>query len=73
MKVRARRTPTIQPDPTSLRTLISWESDIHEPIFTCHLNKSEIMNLVDTPLTIPPYSIHTQSVERAVQLVTQAA
>ena len=72
-RVRPRRTPLLNPDATSISTLISWESDVHEPIFTCKMTKAEVSKIVDTPLSIPPFSIHTQSTERVIQQVTQAA
>ena len=58
---------------TTLSTLISWELDIHEPIFTCSLSKDEIKELLETPFPAPYYPLHTQSTERVVQQVTQAA
>ena len=53
--------------------MISWELGIHEPIFTCSLSKDEIKELVETPFPAPYYPLHTQSTERVVQHVTEAA
>ena len=71
--VRPRKTPALNIDADSLLNLISWSKDIHEPIFTTSLTKHEVMGLVEEPLPVPLYSVHTQSVERVVKLVTEAA
>lgn len=73
-RVRPRRTPTINPQSTSLMNLISWEkADLHEPVFTASLNNEEIRALVDAPFNAPYFPLHTQSTERAVCQVTAAA
>ena len=73
LAVRPRRTPAINTQATSLTTLISWEKDVHEPVFTAKLPKKDIQAMVDTPFTPPYYPSHTQSTERAVRQVTEAA
>ena len=72
-KVRPRKTPYLNMDATTLSTLISWKLDIHEPIFTCYLSRDEIKKLIETPFPAPYYPLHTQSTERVVQQVTEAA
>ena len=67
--VRPRRTPAINLQSTSLTTLISWESDVHEPVFTARLSRVEVKALADNPFTPPYYPSHTQSTERAVRQV----
>lgn len=57
-----------------LKALIDWEVDvITEPIFTAKMTLAELNELKETPLELPPYSLHTQSCERAVKLVTEAS
>ena len=59
---------------TSCKELISWdEEQLSEPVFTASLSTSELRSLEDAPLRPPRYSIHTQSCERAVKCVTEAA
>ena len=44
-----------------------------EPIFTCSLSRDEVKRFVTLPIEVPNFSIHTQSTERAVKQVTEAA
>ena len=73
LTVRPRRTPIIDLQATSLTTLISWKTNVHEPVFTAKLSRVEVKALIDTPFTPPYYPSHTQSTERAVRQVTEAA
>ena len=73
IRVRHRRTPALKFDATSLTSLIEWEKDTHEPIFTAKLSKADILSLADVPLPVPKYSVHTQSVEWSVKQETEAA
>ena len=70
--LRIHQKPKIRLNATSLKNLIVWK-DVHEPVFTCHLNIDELLRLKEFPLNIPNYSIHTQSCERAVAQVSKAA
>ena len=57
-----------------LSKLIDWDKEkIHEPVFTCKLPQSELRKVLDNPLEIPYYPLHSQSTERAVKQVTEAA
>ena len=59
---------------TSARELIDWKSEkVYEPVFTIKMSIEDIKQLVTTPLQIPPFSLHTQSCERAVQEVSKAS
>ena len=59
---------------TSLRDLIDWMTDIHEPILTTHLSEDNLRMFLDSPMTdIPKLCLHTQSIERCVKQVTRAA
>ena len=51
----------------SLATLISWDRDVHETVFTAKVPKKGIKAMVDTPFTPPYFPSHTQSTERAVR------
>ena len=69
-KPRARKTPTINMKANSLKDLIYWENEkIHEPIFTCSLSQFELKEILDSPMEVPYYPLHTQSTERAVKQV----
>ena len=70
--MRPRRTPLLNLEATSLTSLIAWE-DVHEPVFTTSLTKQEVSDLVEVPFPAPAFSVHTQSVERIVKQVTEAA
>ena len=57
-----------------MKDLIFWDKEkIHEPLFTCNLCKSEIMNIINVPFNAEHFPLHTQSTERAVKLVTEAS
>ena len=44
-----------------------------EPPMTLDLSDEELRGLVEKPLFVPPYPCHTQAVERAIKLVSEAA
>ena len=67
--VRPRRTPVIDLQGTSLINLISWKTDVHEPVFSARLSREEVKALINTPFSPPYYPSHTQSTERAVRQV----
>ncbi|KAG0724306.1 hypothetical protein GWK47_040839 [Chionoecetes opilio] len=72
--VRPRITPKLNLSATSLQTLISWQpSQVHEPAFTCSLSGDQIQEILVKPYEVPELSIHTQSTERVVKQVTEAA
>ena len=73
MSNRSHLTPRINLSATSLIDLISWDRDIHEPVFTCSLQSTEIKTFIEIPFIVPSFTIHTQSAERAVHQVTEAA
>ena len=71
--VRPRKTPDINLDATSLLDLVDLSFGASEPPLTCNLATSAIRKFVDTPMKVPAWSSHTQSVERCVKMVTEAA
>ena len=59
---------------TSITQLINWDLEaITEPPLTHKLSNQDLIDVIAEKLTIKPYKVHTQSVERAVKLVTQAS
>ena len=72
--VRPRVTPKLNLSATSLTRLITWKpGEVDEPIMTCSLSNSEIKKFVNKPYDPPKFSCHTQSTERCVKLVSEAA
>ena len=73
--VRPFKVPqTINLDACDIKELIDWEKGvITEPIFTANMSLVQLNALIVSPLQLPLYSLHTQSCERAVKLVTEAA
>ena len=73
VSVRKRKTPTLNFEANSLRELIPWDVNIpYEPIFTCNLSSETIKSFRNLPMEVPHFPIHSQSTERAVQLVSKA-
>lgn len=74
MSVRPRKTPRLNLNSTSLQSIIPWKiEECHEPVFTCKLTKDQLKEFLVTPFKVPKFSIHTQSTERCVKMVTEAA
>ena len=74
LSVRSRRMPKLNLKATTLQTMIKWNlKDVHEPVYTCKLSRQELKEILKTPFDVPKYSIHTQSTERCVKQVTEAA
>ena len=53
--------------------MIDIEKELYEPPLTMRLSDDQIKAFEKTPLSIPDYPLHTQAVERAVKLTTEAA
>lgn len=72
--VRPRVTPKLNLSATSLTKLITWKAgNVDEPVLTCSMTRAEIKSFLDKPYDPPKFSCHTQSTERCVKLVTEAA
>lgn len=72
--VRPRKTPKLNLSATSLVELIDWQpGEVDEPVFTCSMSKTEVRNFIAKPFLPPKFSSHTQSTERCVKLMTEAA
>ena len=70
--VRPRRTPAVNTKASCLRELIEW-TDIHEPPLTCEKSRDELLEYIKTPMPVPQWPCHGQSIERCVKQVTEAA
>ena len=72
-EVRKFRVPKLNFEATAYWDMIDIESELYEPPLTMHLSDEQIKAFEKTPLCIPDYPNHTQAVERAVKLTTEAA
>ena len=53
---------------TTLEDLVSWTSG-----YVYSLSNEELTNILEKPYVTPDVKVHSQSIERAVQQVTEAA
>ena len=54
--------------------LIDWEKvSFTEPPITLQFSNEKLQSLIDSPLSVLKFLCHTQQVERAIKLVTEAA
>ncbi|KAG7166674.1 Polyubiquitin-C-like, partial [Homarus americanus] len=58
---------------TKLSELVDLSLEVLEPPLTTSLTSQELRNLKETPMQVPKWPSHTQSVERCVKMVTEAA
>ena len=66
--------PRIRLEATSYHEMIDWtEAPKTEPPVTMHLTDLELLDVIGTPLHLPPYPCHTLDVERLVPVVTESA
>ena len=73
-KVRKYILPKINFKAETYMELIDWEtSQLSEPPFTLTMTNEQLTSLKDSPLEVPAYPCHTQAVERAIRLVTEAS
>jgi hypothetical protein len=74
LSVRDRKTPKLNLQATTLQNMITWKvREVHEPVYTCKLSREELQGILNTPFNVPKFSVHTQSTERCVKQVTEAA
>ncbi|QQP40751.1 Uncharacterized protein FKW44_017171 [Caligus rogercresseyi] len=71
--VRMRKTPEINTEATSINDLISWSDGVLEPPLTCSLSTLEVKGFINSPMKVPNWPCHTQSIERVVKMVTEAS
>ena len=73
-KVRKFFLPKVNFSATSYTELIDWESaKLTEPPFTLDFKEAELLAIKEAPLEVPHYPCHTQAVERAIKLVSEAS
>ena len=66
--------PEINFEASSYPEMIDWEvSKLSEPPLTLSLSNDEILAFKSTPMAVPNLPCHTQAVERAIRLVTEAS
>ena len=71
--VRPFRIPKLNFSATSYVDMINWNNVIYEPPLTLHLTDADLNACIKHPLEVLPYPGHTQAVERAVKLTTEAS
>ncbi|KAG7175663.1 hypothetical protein Hamer_G031229, partial [Homarus americanus] len=69
----SRKVPPINVNATKLSELVDLSLVVLEPPLTTSLTSQELRNLKETPMQVPKWPSHTQSVERCVKMVTEAA
>ncbi|KAG7162900.1 hypothetical protein Hamer_G027849, partial [Homarus americanus] len=65
--------PPINVNAIKLSELVDLSLEVLEPPLTTSLTSQELRNLKETPMQVPKWPSHTQSVERCVKMVTEAA
>ena len=74
--VRRFTIPTLQWGAKKWVDIIDWNSKnstIYEPTILSRLNNEELNAAIISPIIMPQFPVHSQSVERGVKLVTEAA
>ena len=71
--IRVRKNPPINPDAEQLSQLTDLSCGPTEPPLTTHMTSDQLQELVHSPMKVPDWPSHTQSVERCVKMVTEAA
>ena len=73
-KVRKFKVPKINFLAQSYTELIDWENTaLSEPPLTLSKTNEELLAYKESPMVVPKYPCHTQAVERAVRLVSEAS
>ena len=72
--IRRMKIPKLRWNAKAYHTMIDMTASlISEPPFLSQLSNAEIAGIVDAPLQVPKWPCHTQPVERAIRLLTDAA
>ena len=74
--LRKFKIPTLQWGAKKWVDIIDWDSadsTIHEPTILTRLDNEELNSAITTPIIMPEFPVHSQSVERGVKLVSEAA
>ena len=73
-KVRKFRVPKLNFKEKTYTELFDWNTTpLYEPAILMQLSDDEIKGIIEALLVVPNYPCHTQSVERAIWLITEAA
>ena len=68
-----RKSVQLNVDAIKLSDLLDLNSEVLEPPLTTFLTSKDLKSSKDTPMQVPKWPSHTQSVERCVKMVTEAA
>ncbi|KAG7174873.1 hypothetical protein Hamer_G030316, partial [Homarus americanus] len=71
--VSFKKSSPINVNATKLSELVDLSLEVLEPPLITSLTSQELRNLKETPMQVPKWPSHTQSVERCVKMVTEAA
>ena len=72
--IRKFEVPPLQWEASSWEDMIDFDKvKVFEPFILEKLSDQDISSALDSPVVFPPYSLHSQSVERAVKLVSTAS
>ena len=69
--IRELKIPTLKWDASSYIEMIDWSSSIHLPYIIECMSDDEVASTMHQPHIFPAFPVHTQSVERAVKLVSE--
>lgn len=73
-QVRQFVIPKLNFSATSYIEMFDWDDTlVTEPPLTVDISESSLMNILAAPLDVEHYPVHTQTVERTVRIVTEAA
>ena len=72
--IRSHKNPVLQWTASSWIDIIDWKkTSLHLPAIIERLSDDQLSSCIWQPHNFPAFPVHTQSVERAVKLVTEAA
>ena len=74
LNARRRSPKQINFKTTDYANMIDWTKEpVYEPPILKEFSESDLIKVYSAPLDLPAYPCHSQSVERAVQMVTIAS
>ena len=72
--IRKQKVPELQWGSESWLEMINWKTaTVSEPYILERLTMKQVEEALDTPLFLPKFPLHSQSDERAVELVSEAS
>ena len=72
--IRVFKVPKLNWDASKYIEIFDWTTtNITEPPVTKSFSEDDLLTAFEAPLLFPDYSLHTQAVERAVKLVSEAS